>query len=86
MAAPRPKDTTPPVWLFMSSWTAYKASTHVCILHMPSAPNVTNLSSVPRRYSNVRFSFDQSCSVLQDTRVHRKAMGSWMSSLPRFET
>ena len=28
ISAPRPKDMTPPVWLFMSGWTAKAASTY----------------------------------------------------------
>jgi len=87
ISAPRPKDIAPPVWLFMSPWTAYDASTQVFILVMSSAPRISTSSSVPRKYCSTRFNLAQSITLLTDTQVHtRKVMGSKISGRARWAT
>ena len=65
----------------------YEASTHARSLLRLSAPRVyLRCSSVPLMYSKSCSSLDSSCTVLLDTRVHRKATGSSMSMRVRIDT
>ena len=72
--SPRPKDMAPPVWLFMSGWIAYDASTQVTKFLMSSAARTYDKFLVPCRYSSTRLSLIRSYSVHVLTRVVKKAM------------
>eukprot|EP00957_Ditylum_brightwellii_P114798 8754042-Ditylum_brightwellii.AAC.1 len=52
--------STPPVWLFMSGWTANDASTHQRMQGSKSASKVRGISCAAFKYFIVRISFFQS--------------------------
>eukprot|EP00957_Ditylum_brightwellii_P009897 746820-Ditylum_brightwellii.AAC.1 len=73
--------STPPVWLFMSGWTANNAPTHQRMQCRESASNVRGVSCVAFKYFIVRISFFQVSTSGLFTRVLRKATLVWMSGL-----
>jgi len=76
----------PPVWLFISGWTAYDVSTHVFISNRLSAPSLVTSSKVPLRYWRTHFNFFQSWTSGSATLLHRNAMARRMSTRARWVT